>query len=171
MTEYFDWVDRQNRAIGVTTREDAHRLNLFHRAVHLYARGKHGGLILQKRSLRKDLEPGRWTVSCSGHVDRGESFEEAAIREMEEELGVLIKSTSLVALLYSDPAKGNGFEFVRSYEVTHRIYPMYNPEEISEIREIELAELDVWIKKEPQQFASSFLSLFPLVRKKFQSIT
>ena len=107
------------------------------------------------------MEPGRWTVSCSGHVDRGESFEGDAIREMEEELGVLIKSTSLVALLYSDPAKGNGFEFVRSYEVTHRIYPMYNPEEISEIREIELAELDVWIKKEPQQFASSFYPFFP----------
>ena len=170
MTEYFDWVDCHDRVIGVTTREDAHRLNLFHRAVHLYVRGEHGGLILQKRSLSKDLEPGRWTVSCSGHVDRGESFKEAAVREMEEELGVSIESSSLVDLLYSAPSKGNGFEFVRSYEVTQQICPEYNPEEISEIREIELIELDIWLKKEPRQFASSFPCLFPLVRKKFQSI-
>ena len=40
MTEFFDWVDRNNQVIGVTTREDAHRLQLYHRAVHLYARGR-----------------------------------------------------------------------------------------------------------------------------------
>ena len=127
MTEYFDWVDCHDRVIGVTTREDAHRLNLFHRAVHLYIRGEHGGLILQKRSLSKDLEPGRWTVSCSGHVDRGESFKEAAVREMEEELGVSIESSSLVDLLYAAPSKGNGFEFVRSYEVTQQIFLFITP--------------------------------------------
>ena len=117
------------------------------------------------------MEPGRWTVSCSGHVDRGESFKEAAVREMEEELGVSIESSGLVDLLYSATSKGNGFEFVRSYEVTQQIFPIYNPEEISEIREIELIELDIWLVEEPRQFASSFRFLFPLVRKKFQSIT
>ncbi|MEK9783938.1 MAG: NUDIX domain-containing protein, partial [Opitutales bacterium] len=87
MTEYFDWVDRHDQPIGVTSREDAHRLKLFHRAVHLYAKGPNGGLILQKRSLSKDVEPGVWTVSCSGHVDFEETYFKAAQREMIEELG------------------------------------------------------------------------------------
>ena len=170
-TEYFDWVDRHDQVIGVTSREDAHQLNLFHRAVHLYARGEKGGLILQKRSLSKDLEPGRWTVSCSGHVDRGESYEEAAVREMNEELGVSIVSSDLCDLLHSGPSCGNGYEFVRSYEVSQPISPVADPSEISDLCELQLKEIDQWIKEEPQAFASSFHCLFPLARKKFRWIT
>ncbi len=170
MTEFFDWVDRHDQIIGVTSREDAHRLNLYHRAVHLYAYGEKGGLVLQRRSLRKDVEPGLWTVSCSGHVDRGETFLDAARREMMEELGVPIEQADLVDLLHSDPSIGNGFEFVRSYEVIPRINPVHDPDEISEIREVRLIELDEWMRKEPHLFASSFRSLFPLARKKFTMI-
>ena len=171
MTEYFDWVDCHDRVIGVTTREDAHRLNLFHRAVHLYARGEQGGLILQKRSFSKDLEPGLWTVSCSGHVDRGENYLDAAQREMMEELGVCIRQTQMAELLHSSPSPRNGFEFVRSYEVIPSVIPDYNTEEICELCEIGLVELDNWINQEPQVFASSFRCLYPLARKRFTSIT
>ena len=170
MSEYFDWVDRHDQVIGVTSREDAHRLNLFHRAVHIYARGQSGGLILQKRSLNKDIEPGLWTVSCSGHVDRGESFEEAAVREIKEELGVAVSAFDLTILLHSDPSPSNGFEFVRSYELKTRITPVHNEDEISDLREIGLAELDLWIMKGPEMFASSFHCLFPLARKRFQAV-
>ncbi len=170
MTEFFDWVDRNDRVIGITSREDAHRLNLYHRAVHLYARGETGGLVLQKRSLSKDVEPGLWTVSCSGHVDRGETFVEAAKREMLEELGVSIGSSELAVLLHSDPSLQNGYEFVRSYEILTRITPVHDPLEISELCEIGLSELDKWMRREPDQFASSFRSLFPLARKRFKSI-
>jgi 16S rRNA (adenine1518-N6/adenine1519-N6)-dimethyltransferase len=170
MTEYFDWVDRHDQVIGITSREDAHRLNLYHRAVHLYARGEKGGLILQKRSLSKDVEPGRWTVSCSGHVDRGETFLDAAIRELREELGVSVGRSDLVALLHSDPSPANGYEFVRSYEVLTPVRPVYNPDEISELCEITLTGLDDWMKREPASFATSFRALFPLARKRFSAI-
>ena len=170
MSEYFDWVDRHDQVIGVTSRDDAHRLNLFHRAVHIYACGESGGLILQKRSMAKDIEPGLWTVSCSGHVDRGESFEKAAVREIKEELGVAVSVSDLTVLLYSDPSPGNGFEFVRSYELKPRIIPVHNEDEISDLREIGMDELDLWIMKEPEMFASSFHCLFPLARKRFEAI-
>ena len=137
MTEFFDWVDRHDRVIGITSRKDAHRLNLYHRAVHLYATGVTGGLILQKRSLYKDVEPGLWTVSCSGHVDRGETFVDAAKREMLEELGSSITSSELATLLHSDPCLENGYEFVRSYEVLTGIVRVPDPSEISEVCEIE----------------------------------
>ena len=171
MEEFFDWVDRYDRIIGITSREEAHRLNLFHRAVHLYVRGESGGLIIQKRSLSKDLEPGRWTVSCSGHVDRGETYDTAALREFKEELGVMIDRSVLVDLLHSGPSKENGYEFIHSYEVISKIQPVHDPNEISEIREVELNELDNWLVEEPEVFASSFRLLYPLVRKRFQRIT
>ena len=171
MIEFFDWVDRTDRIIGVTTREDAHRLGLFHRAVHLYARGLSGGLVLQKRSDSKDLDPGLWTVSCSGHVDRGESYEFAATREMGEELNVSIKENELCELLRSDPCPENGYEFVRSYEVKCPVDPIPDPLEISEHREIGLADLDEWMEREPHHFAPSFRHLFPFARKRFLKIT
>jgi isopentenyldiphosphate isomerase len=170
MTEYFDWVDRHDQPIGVTSREDAHRLSLFHRAVHLYAKGPYGGMILQKRSLLKDVEPGVWTVSCSGHVDFEETYLEAAQREMIEELGCAIADDRLHPLLVSDPCLENGYEFVRSYEVLGSIEPQPDPSEISEVCERTLSEVDHWLKKSPDQFASSFRALFPLARKRFLEI-
>jgi isopentenyl-diphosphate delta-isomerase len=170
MTEYFDWVDRTDRIIGVTAREEAHRLKLYHRAVHLYARGSSGGLLLQKRSSRKDMEPGLWTLSCSGHVDRGETYLFAAIREMVEELNVSIEESSINELLRSDPTPENGYEFIRSYEVLTPIEPVPNPEEIAELKEIGLEELDSWMIREPQVFSSSFRHLFPMARKRFLKI-
>ncbi len=167
MDEFFDWVDRNDRVIGVASREDAHRQRLFHRAVHIYAAGDAGGLILQKRSEVKDLEPGRWTVSCSGHVDRGESYLQASLREMQEELGVVLEASDLRELLRSDPSVENGFEFVRSYEAQISVRPTPDPQEISEIRELGLSDLDEWIMREPEAFATSFLHLFPLARKRF----
>ena len=167
MDEYFDWVDRNDRIIGVASRSEAHRLMLFHRAVHVYAWGKSGGLILQKRSLSKDLEPGKWTVSCSGHVDRGETYLHAAVREMKEELGLSLQDTDLCELLQSDPSPQNGHEFVRSYGVRREVCPIHDAIEVSEVREISLSDLDEWMNVEPKAFASSFLHLFPMVRQKF----
>ena len=170
MTEYFDWVDRHDQPIGVTSREDAHRLKLFHRAVHLYAKGPNGGLILQKRSLSKDVEPRLWTVSCSGHVDYKETYLQAAQREMVEELGCTVAADRMRTLLYSGPSEDNGYEFVRSFEVLGTVIPQADSTEISEVCERSLLEVDQWLAESSQQFARSFRALFPLARKSFLDI-
>ena len=170
MTEYFDWVDRHDQPIGVTSREDAHKFKLFHRAVHLYAKGPTGGMILQKRSLSKDVEPGLWTVSCSGHVDFEETYLEAAQREMQEELGCTVEEDQIHPLLVSDPCLENGYEFVRSYEVLGTIEAQPDPSEISEICERSITDIDQWLQESPDEFASSFRALFPLARKGFIEI-
>ena len=50
---------------------------------------KHGAVLLQKRSLWKDRQPGKWDSSAAGPLDAGESYEEAAVRELKEELGAV----------------------------------------------------------------------------------
>jgi isopentenyldiphosphate isomerase len=47
-----------------------------------------GRLLLQKRAANKDTQPGKWDTSVGGHVGFGQSYEEAARREAEEELGI-----------------------------------------------------------------------------------
>ena len=58
-----------------------------HPVVHLHIINRDGCLYIQKRSMKKDLLPGLWDTAVGGHVDYGESLEEALYREASEELG------------------------------------------------------------------------------------
>ena len=90
-SELFDLVDQDDKIIGQITRSEAHadKSNI-HRAVFVLIFNSKNQILLQKRSMTKDMYPGAWCASCSGHVQTGESYEEAAKQEMSEELGIQI---------------------------------------------------------------------------------
>src|SRR5476649_1258680 len=87
-TELFDVVDEQDRVLRRESRGEVHRKRLLHRAVHVLLFNSRGEVYLQRRSATKDTYPNRWTTSCSGHVDAGEDYDTAVIRELAEELGL-----------------------------------------------------------------------------------
>lgn len=87
--ELFDLVDENDRVIGTVRRGEAHRdKTLIHRSVGIAVFNSRGELFMQKRSAAKDMDPLTWTISCSGHVGSGQTYEEAAHRELGEELGI-----------------------------------------------------------------------------------
>ena len=87
--EMFDIVDLEDQVIDQAERTDVHgNPDLIHRAIHVFVFNSHGLLFLQKRDLSKDIQPGKWDTSVGGHLDSGESYGSAALREMEEELGI-----------------------------------------------------------------------------------
>jgi len=88
MAELFDVVDEQDRVVRQEARAEVHRLRLLHRAVHILVFNARGEVYLQRRSAKKDTYPNRWTTSCVGHVDAGEDYDTAAVRELAEELGL-----------------------------------------------------------------------------------
>ncbi|MDH3859471.1 MAG: NUDIX domain-containing protein, partial [Gammaproteobacteria bacterium] len=71
--ELLDVVDENDNIIAVKTRGEIHAECLMHRAVHILVFNSAGELFLQKRSLSKDEQPGKWDSSAAGHVDSGES--------------------------------------------------------------------------------------------------
>lgn len=88
-TEIFPLVDEAGNVIGKATRRECHSGSmLLHPVVHLHIFNAAGQLYLQKRSLKKDIQPGKWDTSVGGHVDYGEKVEDALRREVREELGV-----------------------------------------------------------------------------------
>lgn len=87
--EYFPLVNEEGKTIGKATRKECHSgSKMLHPVVHLHIFNDNGDLYLQKRSMRKDIQPGKWDTAVGGHIDYGESVEEALRREVREELGV-----------------------------------------------------------------------------------
>ncbi|MBS7614586.1 NUDIX domain-containing protein [Candidatus Bathyarchaeota archaeon] len=88
MNEFFAVVDEGDNVIGKATRKECHsNRNLIHRSVYVFV-VNNNKVFLQKRSMSKDLYPGFFTASATGHVDYGEDYDEAAKRELKEELGI-----------------------------------------------------------------------------------
>lgn len=89
MVEYFYAVDEEDNVIGKAKREDCHRSNrIIHRSVYIFVLNDNDESFLQKRSESKDLYGGYYTGSATGHVDFGEDYDDAARRELKEELGI-----------------------------------------------------------------------------------
>lgn len=97
--EILETVDSEGRVIGLTSRSQLHsNPSLIHRVVHVLVFNRSGNLLLQKRSMNKDVAPGKWDTSVGGHVNPGEAVHDAAVREMREELGI---GTADLRFLYS----------------------------------------------------------------------
>lgn len=106
--------------------------SLVHRAVHVLVLSKDGCLLLQKRSRSKDVQPGKWDTSVGGHVGWGQSYEEAARREAEEELGLFLPELNF---LYTSRIRNAvESENIRTYWVQQDGPFVPQPEEIDEVR-------------------------------------
>lgn len=87
--EWFPLVNEAGETVGKATRRTCHNgSKLLHPVVHLHIYNRAGDLYLQKRSVRKDIQPGKWDTAVGGHVDLGETIEMALRREVREELGI-----------------------------------------------------------------------------------
>ncbi len=86
--EYMDVVDENDKVIKTVEKEQIYLKQLLHRICHVLIFNSQGKLLLQKRSSSVSYLPGYWSTSVGGHVDAGETPEQAAIREMKEELGI-----------------------------------------------------------------------------------
>lgn len=87
--EIFPLVDEAGNVIGSATRGECHSgSHLLHPVVHLHVFNSKGEVYLQKRPNWKDIQPGKWDTSVGGHIDYGETPEDALRREVREELGI-----------------------------------------------------------------------------------
>lgn len=144
--EMLEIVDARGRIIGLEPRSRCHGNPLLtHRAVHVFVRDRDGRYFLQKRAKTKKIQPGKWDTSVGGHVDPGETYEQAAARELHEELGVKLQEIASPYVLvrkhdyvWRSPVET---ELVRTFEITHDGPFRLHPEELEEGRFWTKAEL------------------------------
>ena len=82
-------VDEEGKVLDKAPRTLCHGGSfLLHPVIHLHLLDKDGNILLQKRSMTKQLLPGYWDSAVGGHIQYGEKIEEALQRETFEEIGV-----------------------------------------------------------------------------------
>jgi isopentenyldiphosphate isomerase len=142
VAEYFDLIDDDGRIIGRATREECHRNPaLVHRVAHVLVLNRRGELYLQKRAASKDVQPDKWDTSVGGHLALGEDYDDAATRELREELGV--NGVALEGPLYEYRMRSAiETEAVRTYRIFHDGPIAWDPVEISDGRFWTFAEID-----------------------------
>jgi len=94
--ELVDIVDSLGRRTGKTaTREEVHEKGFYHRVVCGTLIDKNGYVVITKRSKTSDIFPRRWIPIIGGHVMAGESYSNAMIREINEEVGISLEEKDL----------------------------------------------------------------------------
>ena len=164
--EYFDVVDIFDRVVGLAPRHYIHANKLFHRAIHVLVFNSKGEVFLQKRSLDKDTAPGKWVSSCSGHVDTGEYYFDAAVRELGEEIG-LYHTEDLNLAMIEQARPETGYEHVHLFTCSHDGELKLDFNEVSDGLWIDPEKLDLWIEENSRDFAWSFVYLWKRYRKHF----
>jgi 16S rRNA (adenine1518-N6/adenine1519-N6)-dimethyltransferase len=161
--ERFPVVDKNDRFLRYARRSDVHGNNLRHRAVHILIFNPAGEVYLQQRSRWKDRHPLKWDSSAAGHVAAGESYEETARRELEEELGINVPLEKVLEIPASARTEQ---EFVRLYRGKTRSKPIVNRSEIETGAFFSPAIIDGWIAARPENFAPGFMECWKAYRGK-----
>ncbi|HEX2975064.1 MAG TPA: NUDIX domain-containing protein [Bacteroidales bacterium] len=139
--EIFPIVDEDGNQTGLAPRSVCHdgKSMLLHPVVHLLLYNAEGELYLQKRSMTKDIQPGKWDTSVGGHVSPGEDIVDAVIRESSEELGIAVEKPVFEGkyIWQSDRER----ELVYTFSATANEAPLVNRDEIDEGRFWKIEEI------------------------------
>ena len=161
-SEWFPVVLPSGLVVGKSTREYCHSgAKPLHPVIHIHIIDRYSRVFLQKRSMKKDIQPGKWDTAVGGHVSYGESLMEAVYREASEELGftefnpVYLETYEFESQIEKEMV--NVFAVVGSYE----LHP--DLDEVDEGRWWELSDIDANIGK--GVFTPNFESEFQMIRQ------
>ena len=137
------------------SKSEIHRKGLFHSTVHVWIFTEEGNILIQKRSKKKELNPGVWDVSVAGHIKFNENIKKAAKRETLEETGININTEDLLKIgvyrsINIHPTAIDK-EFFHTYILKidkNSINLDFKNNEVDDLKFISIEEMESLIKKE-----------------------
>ncbi len=157
-------VNEHDKVIGIVPYEEMVAKQLRHRIARVFLFDKNGKLYLQRRAMSMGVAPGLWDQSAAGHVDPGEDYEQAAYRELEEELGIKNVKLNLLVKYYAEEAHPSGKPMRRFQEIYVGIYDNQvinlDPEEVMDGKWVLMADLDKWMSESPEDFTDAFIDAY-----------
>ncbi|NNJ89124.1 MAG: NUDIX domain-containing protein [Eudoraea sp.] len=152
MEEWVDLMDAEGNYTGQKIlKSEAHQKGLFHPTVHIWFYTTDGKVLLQQRTQIKKTFPMYWDVSVAGHVGAGESIVSGAIREIKEEIGLIVEEEALypIGVFKSIQQHPNGLldcEFHHTF-ISCLKQPMENlQKQEEEVEALQLMPISFWEK-------------------------
>lgn len=166
MSEKVVLVSEKDEVLGLMDKQEAHINGLLHRAFSVFLFNNKGEMLLQKRAKTKYHSPNQWTNACCSHPRANETYHAAAVRRLQEELGISASISEKFHFIYkADVGQG-----LWEHELDHVFTGTYegdfdlNPEEVSEVRFITMENLNKEISKNPNHFTE----WFKIILKEYQ---
>jgi isopentenyl-diphosphate delta-isomerase len=166
MDELLDIVSDDDVVMDQQMRSTVHQLGLLHRGVHVFLFTSDGKMLVQKRSADRAAEPSALDCSISEHVKAGESYRDAAVRGLREEMGlwdVSMKPLARFKMKYGP----NDNEISTLYEgVVDPSRVIFDREEIEEINYYTIDEIHEMMKNTNVKFCGWFVEILNWYMKK-----
>ena len=165
--EMLDIVDDSDIVFNILPRQEAHQKKQLVRIAGVLVLNEQGQILLQKASQNKASRfAGKWTYSAAGHVDCGESYEQAAVREVKEELGIDIKKLEYIGLsriIHEKTGKLGAFH--RVFRTKHNGPFKIDKAEMDEVRFFSFDELRKMLKISPECLNENLIEILKLIVK------
>lgn len=167
MHELVDVVDENDCVIGIASKKKKNLNEFISRNIAVFLKDSSGNLLIAKRSFRKKSFPGMLDASVVGNVRAGESYEQAAERELREELGVSSCKLSFLGKVFNERVDKDGRKFryftgIFSGEYSGEI--RLN-DEIIEIKRMPVQLVEELINSPSNNFTPFFINDFKFARK------
>ena len=167
VVEYFPVVEPSGLVIGRSTREDCHGgAKPLHPVLHIHIIDRFSRIYLQKRSMKKDIQPGKWDTAVGGHVSYGESVVEAVYREAFEELRLMEFNPIYIETYQFESSVEKEMVSVFAAVGTYDLTP--DMDEVDEGRWWPIEEIDANIGK--GVFTPNFESEFQMIRRQLLAL-
>ena len=157
-------VNENDEVIGSTTIDEAKANGNLRRLVRIYIFDGAGSILLQKRSAHMQSYPLHWDQAVGGHVNSGETYYEAAEREMKEELGI---EAEIQELTTSHRAPMT-FEGVYKAVIDRNTEILFDPYEVETIRWVSIEEFENDIEINSNSYCKGFLDVWKIFKIKLQ---
>lgn len=129
--ELLDVVDVHDHVVRQLPRSEVYRQRLLCRVVNVFLENTRGQLWIPRRTAHKRHFPLCLDMSMGGHVESGESYEEALARELSEELRIDVQTTTCELLGYLTPRQNGVSAFMKVYRIRTDDSPAYNKDDFS----------------------------------------
>lgn len=147
-------VDEQDNILGYSTKEDILRRGLNYRCIQVFLFNGKEQLLVCRRPEAKKKFAGQFAASAMGHVRRGEDYEDAAVREMKQELGVNVRLRKAAKFSVMD-GQNKVFQEIWFGSVSEEIEP--DETEVAESRYYSLVDVRQAMAVNPEKFATPFI--------------
>lgn len=162
---YVDIVNQDDEVIGKELKSKKPELNFISRVVAVLVKDSNGMFVVSKRGPHKKIDAEKYDLSAFGNVDAGEEYEQAAKRELREELGIECQLTMLDKFYQENEHDGKKFKiFCGVFLADSDEEPKLNHELVS-YRKMTFNEIEQNMRKTPDEFCQGFRNEFNRVKK------